>query len=323
MPNDVLRFLRRHSSLVVTTHDPADADGLGAEKVFFQFAGSMGKKVRIVNSGPIPENFRFMDSEHTIEIWKDVSKTLDRESALVVLDTADEYNIGELRDLIPYVPEVFVIDHHEPNKFSSLCGLIDNSASSTSELLVELAAAAGVALSPECAAAAYAGIVYDTGFFAYSKTSGRTFRAALALVEAGISPYKIYRELNESASTRALMLQKAVFATLEIHNRGRVAVQVLRKGDLENTGAFYEDAENFINIPLRSRDIQVSLMVKENREGNVRCSLRSKGGVNVSKIAQAMGGGGHVTAAGFRSSMGLDETLDFMLEKINETLDNT
>ena len=318
--NDVFEFLKRHSSLVITTHDPADADGLGAERLFFHIARGLGKQVRVINASPTPEKFRFIDPDNTIEIWEDVRETLPRGAAMVILDTADEYNIGELREIIPYMADVFVIDHHEPNQFCTFNGFIDNSASSVSELTVELALAAGIDLNPECALAAYTGIVYDTGFFAYPKTTMRTFKAALALVEAGVNPYSVHREMNENASTGALLLQKSVLSTLEIHNQGRVAVQVFKKEDLETTGAYFEDAENFINLPLKSRDIEVSILIKENREGQTRCSLRSKGIINVSKIAQALGGGGHVTAAGFKSTLNPKETLELVLVRVNEAL---
>jgi phosphoesterase RecJ-like protein len=231
-------------------------------------------------------------------------------------------SIGKVREFVSQALEVFVIDHHEPNQFNHWDGYIDNTASSTCEMVIEIANAAGVVLNQVSAAAAYAGIIYDTGSFAYSKTTDRTFRAALSLIEAGVNPYRVYHELNETASTAALLLQKQVLSTLELRNEGRVAVQVLRKKDLEASQASFEDAENFINVPLRSRDIAVSVLVKENREGQVRCSLRSKGKVNVSKIAQIFGGGGHVSAAGFRSKTGIEETLSGVLEKITAFLDN-
>jgi phosphoesterase RecJ-like protein len=264
-----------------------------------------------------------MDPQNEVEVWNmSLVDGIPKNTALVILDTTDEYNIGKVREFVPLATGVFVIDHHEANKFSGWDGYIDNTSSSTCEMTVEIANAAGVVLNQVSALAAYAGIIYDTGSFAYSKTTLRTFRAALALVEAGVNPYSIYHELNETASTGALLLQKTVLSTLELRNEGRVAVQTLRKKDLEISGAFFEDAENFINIPLRSKDIVVSVLVKENREGQIRCSLRSKGKVNVSKIAQAFGGGGHVSAAGFRSKDSIGETLTRVLEKITAVLDN-
>ena len=319
MIDTVFEFIKRHHSLILTTHDIADADGLGAELVFAHVARAQGKQVRIINSSPVPQNFRFLDPKNTVESWN--AAALPSEAALVILDTADEYNIGELKEFIHSAAEVFVIDHHEPSKFCTLSGCIDPTASSACELAVELALAAGIALPIECAAAAYAGIVYDTGFFAYSKTTARTFKAALTLVEAGVKPHEIYREFKENGSSGALLLQKRVLSSLEILNQGRTAVQILRKHDLEATGAYVEDAESFINVPLQSRTIEVSILLKENKDGLVRCSLRSKGRVNVSKIAQSLGGGGHVTAAGFKSSRSPEETLNVILAKISEELD--
>jgi phosphoesterase RecJ-like protein len=322
MQNAVFEFLKRHTSLLLTTHDPADPDGLGAEMLFLLLAKSMGKKVRIINSSPIPELYRYMDVDNTVESWKNVGATLPRDAAMVIFDTADEYHIGDLRDIIPFAKEVFVIDHHEHNEFSTFRGYIDSTASSTCELMVELALTAGIKLTPEYATAAYSGIVYDSGFFAYPKTSARTFRAALALVEAGVNPNKVYQIFNGSASTEALLLEKSVLSTLEIRNHGKVAIQILRKSELEKNGAAYEDAKLFINTPMKSREIEVSIMVKEPIEGNLRCSLRSKGNVNVAKLAQTLGGGGHATAAGFRSSRGLNETIATILEKVSEALEN-
>jgi phosphoesterase RecJ-like protein len=314
-------FLKRHSSLIITTHDPADADGLGAELVISQIARTLGKQVSIINSGPIPEIFRFLDKENEVKTWAEAEEKAGKNAALLILDTADEYNIGDLQHIIPDVAEVFILDHHEPNKFCQFKGYIDKESSAVSEMAVELAVAAGVKLSPVSAKAAYAGIVHDTGFFAYPKTTARTFRAALELVNAGAKPYEVYRELCENISRETLLLQKTVLSNLEIHN-GNVAIQVLRKSDLEETGASYQDTDNFINLPMKSRDIEVSIFVKENKEGHVRCSLRSKGKVNVSKLAQTMGGGGHVTASGFKSSLDLDATSKVILKRVLEALEN-
>jgi phosphoesterase RecJ-like protein len=322
MLEKALEFFKKHESFILTTHEGADADGLGAELVADRILREAGKTVHILNGEKTAEHLAFMDPEKRIGLWEEEKYGgLPEKSALLILDTSDEYNIGPPRDLIRRVRQTFFIDHHEPNQFSSLSGLLDSSASSTCEIAVEIAQAAGLRLDPLTARAAFAGISYDTGSFAYRKTSARTFRAALALIEAGVVPYEVYRDLNESASLGALLLKRQVLSSLEIRAGGRAAVLVLRKKDLESTGAHFEDAESFINIPLRAREIAVSILVKENLEGKVRCSLRSKGLVNVSKIAQQFGGGGHLTASGFRSGLGLDETLQKVLEKVEPLLE--
>ncbi|MDR0511871.1 MAG: bifunctional oligoribonuclease/PAP phosphatase NrnA [Treponema sp.] len=320
MQNTVFDFLKRQSSLILTTHDPPDADGIGAEMAFSQIAKSFGLPVRIVNSCPTPEKFAFMDNEKKIEIWVESKDSLDRKAGLVIFDTTDEYYIGEMRSLTQEISDVLVIDHHERNKFSHFEGYIDSTASSTCEMVIELAQKANVTLTVEQAKAAYAGLVYDSGFFAYSKTTPRTMKVATAMLELDVKPYEIYQYFHERSSTAALLLQKAAFFSLEIHNEGRVAIQVIRKEDLESTGASFEDSDNFANIPLQSKDIFVSVLVRESMEGHVRCSLRSKGTVSVSKIAQLLGGGGHISAAGFKSSQGIKETVDTVLSKINKEM---
>lgn len=321
MADALFEFLNRHSSLIVTTHDPADADGLGAEKLLTLIGLSLGKQVRSINSGPVPDNFRFMDPGNTIENWGTASKTITRETAMIIVDTTDINNIGELRGVVPLVSEVFVIDHHDLNKACPFSGCIDSTASSTCEIVMESAMNAGIRLTPEYAMAAYAGIVYDTGFFAHAKTTRRTFKSAFALTEAGVNPHEMYKTMNQNISTGALLLEKVVMGTLEIKNKGRVAVQVLMKADLESTGGTYEDAEEIVNIPLKSREVEVSILAKQFTDGQTRCSLRSKGAVNVSKVAESLGGGGHITSAGFRSAKGIKETIDMVLKKVSEALD--
>jgi phosphoesterase RecJ-like protein len=317
-------FYKRHDSFVLTTHEGPDPDGIGAEMVLAGVLKKLGKAARIINPAPIPERYAFMDPRGLFEIWDEAKHgELPEKSALIIVDTADEYHIGVIREIFPRFKETFVIDHHEPSKQSSLRGYIDTSSAATCELVMELVETLGVSLDKESASAAYAGIIYDSGSFAYSKTTERTFKAALALVRAGAVPYEAYRQVYESDSTGSLLLQKQVLSSLGIRAQGRVAVQVLRKEDLDFAGAKFEEAESLINIPLKSKNIVVSIMIKENAEGQIRCSLRSKGTVNVSNIAQQFSGGGHATAAGFRSDMNIEKTLEKVLEKVIPALDGS
>jgi phosphoesterase RecJ-like protein len=160
--------------------------------------------------------------------------------------------------------------------------------------------------------------VYDSGFFGYPKTSIRTFRAAIKTLEWGADPIHIYRELMESASYAAILLQKQVLSTLAFYAGKKIAVMIIRREDLDLFEAEFEDAEGIVNIPLKAKEVEVSMIIKEKAPGELRCSLRSKGKVNVSKIAQRFNGGGHKTAAGFKSSLTIEETLQKLLQNVEE-----
>jgi phosphoesterase RecJ-like protein len=321
MFEDVLSFIQKHKSFILTTHDPSDPDGVGAQLVFASILKHNEKEFKIINSTETADCFHFMDQSSLIESWND-EKHLDyaRRSALVIIDTSDEFHIGTIRNILKIVNEVFVFDHHEPRPLNRLSGFIDPKASSVSELTIELACRAGTELESETATAAYAGIVYDSGFFAYPKTSVRTFKAAIKTLEWGADPNYIYRQLKENSSCAAILLQKQALSTLQFYSNRKIAVMFLLKEDMEQSGASYEDAEGIVNIPLRAKEVEVSLLFKEKADGEINCSLRSKGNVNVSKIAQNFGGGGHISAAGFKSEFSLRESIEKLLKSMEERL---
>jgi len=318
----ILEFLERHDAVFLTTHIHPDADGMGAELLFHRLLTHLGKEAWVVNHEAAPERFSFIDRGHILETWEEGRhRPAAIRSGLCILDTADEFNIGSLRERLPLFQEVVVIDHHEPNRRDALEGYIDPGASSACELVLDLINALKIPLDKDSAEAAFTGICYDTVFFGTPKTGARTFRAALELVEAGVVPSEICAALQHNESAGALLLRKAVLSTLELRHGGQVAVQVLTREDLRATGGRFEDAESFVNMPLTSRDVEVSVLVKENDDGKVRCSLRSKGRLPVSKIAQSFGGGGHTLAAGFSSPRGVAETRALILERVEAGLD--
>jgi len=318
----VLSFIDRHQSFILTTHDSPDADGLGAQMVLAEILKNSGKDFRIINTDPVPMHLKFLNSVLAVESWdeKEHSSCLAN-SALMILDTSEEFHIGTMRKTLKKVKEVFTFDHHEPGSMTKLPGFIDSTAASICEMAIELACCMGVVLDVQTATAAYAGIAYDSGFFAYPKTSIRTFKAAMKTLEWGADPNYIYRQLMESASYSALLLQKQALSNLEFYVGKKIAVMTISKEDLEITGAEFEDTESIVNIPLKAKEVEVSMLIKEKPTGGIRCSLRSKGRVNVSKIAQGFGGGGHITAAGLKSSLSIEETLKKLLAGVRAQMD--
>ena len=324
MFENVLVFFDRHQSFILTTHDSPDADGIGAEYVIASILIKKGKQVKIINSSPVPINLQFLTNP-AFEIVKwDISMLASAEhaallenSAMIVLDTTQELHLGPVREDLKKVKEVFYFDHHDPKllpkKFN---GIMDSSASSVSELAIELASYLEIELDPQTATAAYCGIIYDTGFFSYPKTSERTFRAAIKTLEWGANPHHVYKQLMENSTCGAVLLQKQALANLEFFSDRKIAVMFLHNEDFEKAGAEFEEVENIANIPLKAKEVEVSILVREKSTGEIFCSLRSKGTVNVSKIAQDFNGGGHFTASGFKSKDSIETTVRKLLAYI-------
>ncbi len=298
-------FLERNRKIAITAHETPDADALGAEFAMLRALLQLGKEAFICNADPAPENLTFVEPLHRpLVLRAEQELPADAaEHALLILDVSDVHNLGSVgRLLLPRVREHFIIDHHDSDNGTDLAAPnhIEQGASSTCEILYLLFQEMGLQLDAHMAQALYMGIVFDTGSFIYPKTTALTFRIAHELVSMGVNPNQVYSNLYESHSLASLVLMSRVLSSLKLHCAGRVAIQHMPRRLLEKFQARYEEADQFINIPLRSREVRVSMFFKQNAEGLWRCSLRSKGAIDVAAIARSYGGGGHRTAAGFK-----------------------
>jgi phosphoesterase RecJ-like protein len=304
MPNQaVIDFIQEHDKFIITAHETPDGDALGSEYAMLLALRKLGKTARILNADPAPKKFAFIASDDEFEVLTRIEQIPPDIGGYVlfILDVNDIKNIGQVATLIlPRVAEYFIIDHHDSETVQLSQNHIEQNASSTCEILYLLFQEMNMELDLPMARALYMGILYDTGSFIYPKTTAVTFQIAHDLVSLGVQPNDTYVNVYESNSISSLVLMSKVLATLELHYDKRVAVQTMTQDLLQEAGATYEESDLLINIPLRSADIRVSIFFKENLEGVKRCSLRSKGNIDVAAIAQSLGGGGHRTAAGFK-----------------------
>lgn len=312
-------FLTRTRRFIITSHETPDADAIGSECALVRALRSLGKEAMILNADPIPRKLAFLDPDRIIQVLErgDQLPADIGEYSLLMLDTNDAQNIGLIAAMVlPRVREHFIIDHHEQEEDLLAGNFIQKSASSTAEILYQLLREMNVPIDKEMAQALFTGLVYDTGSFIYPKTTALTFEIARDLVAKGVRPNIVYTKLYESNSISALILQTRVLATLELFFSNHVSLLTMTREMVVDSGANYDEADQLINIPLRSEDIRVSVFLKQNPAGLFRCSLRSKANINVAEIAQSFGGGGHRTAAGFKCRDTLEKTKQLVLEKL-------
>ncbi|MFP4180544.1 MAG: DHH family phosphoesterase [Spirochaetaceae bacterium] len=313
-------FIERNDKFILTAHETPDGDALGSEIAMYHALRKLGKEVEIFNADPTSGKYKFLDPEKHITIIgneEDTSLPLE-EYSLIILDTSDIHNIGLVYDFIfPYVKEYFIVDHHESMENRVSKNHVEESASSTCEILYDFFVDQAWEIDFPIAQALFVGIVYDTGSFIYPKTSAKTFSIAHSLVSIGVKPNYIYGRIYESNSISALVLQSRVLSSLELYFNKHVALVTMTKEMIAECGAVYEEADTIINIPLKSEPIRVSVFLKENEKGVLRCSMRSKGNIDVARIAQTFGGGGHKTAAGFKSKWPIETLKQKVLEMLS------
>ena len=323
--DSIKRVIERNDKFIVTAHETPDGDAIGSECAFARALKKMGKRVEILNADPVAKRFSFVDVTNDIKVLlsEDQLPQDINTYVLFILDTRDIHNIGVVADLVlPRVKMHFIVDHHENTSSSVESNVIQMDASSTSEILFLLFKEMRFSVDFEIAQSLFMGIVYDTGSFIYPKTTALTFKLASELVSLGIQPNDIYSRVYETNSVSSLNLQSKILSTLELLYRDQVAVLTMRKQTIVDSRAQYEESDQIINIPLKAENVRVSLFFKENLEELMRCSLRSKGNINVAEIAESFGGGGHKTAAGFKCRQSLEATKQIVLEKLQKYFPN-
>jgi bifunctional oligoribonuclease and PAP phosphatase NrnA len=318
-------FLSTHDKIAITTHESPDPDGIGAELAFYDLMIFLNKKPLIINSDKTPDKYLFMDPTNLITYYSDsyIFPEDIGEYSLVILDTNDHENIGSLHKAIfKLVKDVFIIDHHSRFETDIEVNYIDSTASSTSEMIYNIFFFYKMQLTYHAAMPMYAGILFDTGSFRYPKTSPRTHSTVSALVEAGVNPTWVFETIYESYSLSSLVLKSRMLATMEFFFDGRLVLMHLTPEMLIETGGIFSEGEHNINIPLSVKEVQASVLIKQDLNGPIKVSMRTKGDLNVADISFSHKGGGHKNAAGYKSYTTWTETKRIVLEDMATLFSN-
>jgi phosphoesterase RecJ-like protein len=304
----VAEELRSSDRFLLTTHEGPDGDALGSLLAMHHLLGALGKdSVMFLGAKefPLPIEYRFLPLE---EVFHEAPADM-ADRVIVYLDCGNVDRMP-LEFLRSNGTRKINIDHHHDNTRFGDANLVDVEASSTAEIVYELARHLDVGLTPEMASALYVGLVTDTGRFSYENTDADTHRIAADLIEAGVDVNDTYRRLYEHVPLEKLRLIARALESIEQPCEG-LAVTYITVADYEATGSGEEMTEGIIDF-LRALDgVRVAAVIRElgdRGKSAHKVSLRSSGdSIDVSEIARQNGGGGHVRAAGFSTDLGKDE----------------
>jgi bifunctional oligoribonuclease and PAP phosphatase NrnA len=310
--------IRDRDRFLLTAHEGPDGDALGSLLGMHHLLTQLGKDSVMFLAAkefPLPIEYRFLPLEEVFhEPPADIS---DR--AIVFLDCG---NIDRMP--VPFLTEGdnvrLNIDHHHDNTLFGDVNLVDVEASSTAEIVYELAILLGVAITPEMASALYVGLVTDTGKFMYENTNARTHRIAAELIEAGVAIDETYRRLYEHVPIEKLRLLSRALEGIQRHCDGALVLAYITQADYEASGAGEEMTEGIIDHLRSVEGARVAALIRDlGDRGRAarKVSLRSSGGeVDVSAIARRHGGGGHKRAAGFSSDLEPEALVDFLRAEV-------
>ena len=322
-----IELIGKSGNILVTTHTKPDGDACGCVAAMCDALTALGKNVRPLMLSAVPRWYEFLFGRRVPVLGEDV--TLEELTAgrfgqfdlIVIVDTNSYSQLPEFEKYLRQTrTPVLVIDHHETSDGLGDVELTESAAAATALIVLDLFKHAGWELTEKIAEALFVAVATDTGWFQFSNTDSRTYRACAELIDAGARPTQIYAALYHTFSQARFRLRTAMLNTLELHLDGRYATVHITRRDFERTGAAYSDTENLINECHRIGTVKASALFIEHKDGRIRCSLRSRGAVDVSEIAAKFGGGGHTMAAGTFLPGPLENAKQLILAEIQKSL---
>jgi len=313
--SQVVELIENKQQFGITTHIKPDGDGVGSSLGLCWLLKSLGKSAEVIVRGDIPPAYRDLPGADEIRNIERVDKPYD---AVFVIECSDLERPG----IAGLEGEFTVnIDHHATSEHFGTINWIDSTASAVGEMIYNLCKAIGGRVTREIAECVYMALVTDTGSFHFSNTTERTLKVASELIKAGVKPASISEAVYNNYPWSRIELMRQVLGTVRRDESGKVACLRQTLKMREQAGAVDGDNNGFVNIPLSAKEILAAVYMREVGPDEYRVSLRSKGDINVAKVAEKFGGGGHRNAAGLRIEGDWDEKEAELVDAVREAVE--
>jgi len=300
-----IALIAKSANVLIITHTKPDGDACGCVAAMCEALGALGKNVMPLLLSALPQWYEFLFTEKPAVLDEDVQLDELTEGRfgqfdlILIVDTNSQSQLAKFNDYLKQNDApVLVLDHHETSDNLGDVELVDYDAAATGLIVLDLLKYAGWPVTEKITEALFVAVATDTGWFRFSNTDSRVFLACAELIDAGVKPTEIYDHLYLNFSYPRFRLMAGMLDKLELYLDDRYAVMQITQQDFERTGAAYSDTENLINECHRIDSVEASALFIDLKDGRIRCSLRSRGPLDVSKIAAKFGGGGHTMAAG-------------------------
>ena len=306
---DAANRIKSADKILITSHVQPDGDAVGSTLALMQVLKAFGKSAQIFIDDNVRKNL------HALPHFEEIRRPVDGEKfdadLLLVLDTSPD-RIGNVRKLTD--APILNIDHHITNNGEGVELYVEPEAAATCEIVFKLARELNATITSDIATCLYTGLATDTGFFQFSNTRAETLAVASELIKCGVSPNFISEQMEKKSLAEVKGLATAL-NSLKMFYDDKVAGIII---DYE-TAKTFDSTEGFVDEIRVIDTVDVAFLIIEKEPNCCRVRMRSKG-VDVSKIAKALGGGGHIRAAGCTLKTTLAEAEKILVAALGEAI---
>ena len=293
----VVERLRSAKSVLIGTHEHPDGDAAGSSLALLHALRMQGKKATAYIPDPLPDFLSFLPGAEELTTVKPQVASFD---TVVLLDYTQLYRT-HLEAEVAVHPNTICIDHHHDNEGQTKLNLIVPEAAATAHILADLFAGSEISVTADMATCLLTGIFTDTGSFMHDSTSPAILDLASELMGKGARLSHIAHETYQKKDLPGLRIWGRALSRVMVNQTTQASVSVITHQDLTDCSATLDDLSGVVNLLNTLPQTTYAMLLTEYQPGKIKGSLRSEPhkGVDVSKIAKRLGGGGHKLASGF------------------------
>lgn len=319
-------LIKKSQQISILAHWSPDGDAMGSCLALANFLNALGKKATVIVPNSYPEFLHWLPGTKKVVNFetheKKVVKILNQSDLIFTLDFNSLKRLEGLGNVVlkAIAPKVMIDHHQQPDDYATLY-FHDVNACSTCELVYDFIVGLGhkKSIDSKIAACLYTGLMTDTGSFKYPSVNSNTHAIVSELLKTGIKPNEIHSAVYDSFSyNRLRLLGFALSEKLVVLKEYPVAYFLITENELEKFDYQKGDLEGIVNYPFSIKGIKVCALFNETND-YIKVSFRSKGKIDVNKFARAyFNGGGHINAAGGKSTDSLSITESKFINTIKE-----
>lgn len=317
--SEIKSLLESPKSIVIVPHKNPDGDAMGSSLGLYHFLKQLSHEVTVIAPNDYPNFLKWLPGDKNVVIYEgnqaSADSLIERAEIIFTLDFNALNRTGEMEGVLSESTALkILIDHHQqPEQYAKYI-YSDVNMCSTCEMIYHFLDKLNETerISEAIATCLYVGIMTDTGSFRFASTTSTTHRVVAQLIERGAQNARIHQNVYDNNSLDRLQLLGCALNNLRVLREFNAAYITLNQEELNRYNFKKGDTEGVVNYGLSIAGVELAaIFIEHKQERIVKISLRSKGHFDVNTFARAhFNGGGHINAAGGRSDLNLDDTVE-------------
>ncbi|MFA9188061.1 bifunctional oligoribonuclease/PAP phosphatase NrnA [Flavobacterium sp. FBOR7N2.3] len=312
-------LLATPKKIAIIPHRNPDGDAMGSTLGLYHFLRKNNHEATVISPNEFPDFLAWLPGSETVQVFEkdkeNCTKILEEADIVFTLDFNAFHRVGEMEKVLEVLKATYImIDHHQkPDDYAAYM-YSNTSIGSTCEMVYNFISFLDQKnqIDKTIGTCIYTGILTDSGSFRFPNTTGNTHRIVAELIDLGVENTEIPNLLFDNSSYNRLQLLGKALQNLKVLPEHKTSYITLTQEELNTFNYVKGDTEGIVNYGLSIKGIQFTAIFIENKDEKIiKISFRSQGGFDVNEFARAhFNGGGHRNAAGGRSEVSMEETIE-------------